>query len=89
MPSYVYGCGPCCERNSQHSSLFGPHGQGYGPRLTLTVEEVFVKTAFDLIREDESLEILAAAGIGWHRQTQTCPRGCQTLNVLPNYPNGD
>src|SRR5271156_3598895 len=33
MPSYVYGCGPCCERNSQHSSLFGPHGRGYGPRL--------------------------------------------------------
>jgi hypothetical protein len=35
MPSYVYGCGPCCERNSQQSSLFGPHGRGYGPRLTL------------------------------------------------------
>ena len=35
MPNYVYGCGPCCERNSQHSSLFGPHGRGYGPRLTL------------------------------------------------------
>ena len=37
MPSYVYGCGPCCERNSQHSSLFGPHGRGYGPRLTRSV----------------------------------------------------
>ena len=51
------------------------------------MEEVFVRTAVDLIQEDEAVEILAAAGIGWNRETQTCPRGCQTLNVLPNYPN--
>ena len=37
MPSYIYGCGPCCERNWQLSSLFGPHGRGYGPRLTFTI----------------------------------------------------
>jgi hypothetical protein len=23
MPSHVYGCGPCCEWNSRHSSLLG------------------------------------------------------------------
>src|SRR5271163_2535322 len=23
MPNYVYGCGPCCEFHSQHSSLLG------------------------------------------------------------------
>jgi len=41
-PSYVYGCGPCCEFRSQHSSLFGPHGRGYGPRLTIFNTDSFL-----------------------------------------------
>jgi cation diffusion facilitator CzcD-associated flavoprotein CzcO len=43
MLSYVYGCGPCCEWNSRHSSLLGPHGRGYGPRLT----EIFHSSKLD------------------------------------------
>jgi hypothetical protein len=33
MTSYVYGCGPCCEWNSRHSSLLGRMAEAMG-RLT-------------------------------------------------------
>ena len=33
MPSYVYGCGPCCEFRSQHSSLLGRMAEAMGHAL--------------------------------------------------------
>src|ERR1700733_3619268 len=33
MPSYVYGCGPCCEWKSWHSSLLGRMAEAMGHAL--------------------------------------------------------
>jgi hypothetical protein len=33
MTSYVYGCGPCCEWNSRHSSLLGRMAEAMGHAL--------------------------------------------------------
>jgi hypothetical protein len=33
MPNYVYGCGPCCEWNSRHSSLLGRMAEAMGHAL--------------------------------------------------------
>jgi hypothetical protein len=36
MTSYVYGCGPCCEWNSRHSSLLGRMAEAMGHALQLS-----------------------------------------------------
>jgi Heterokaryon incompatibility protein (HET) len=56
------------------------------PNYSLPVEEVFVKTAVHLILQDESLEILAAAGIGWHRETPNLPSWVPDFKHLPELP---
>jgi hypothetical protein len=39
MTSYVYGCGPCCEWNSRHSSLLGRMAEAMGHALHDALDE--------------------------------------------------
>jgi hypothetical protein len=63
---------------SKHSDLM--------PNYSLSAGEVFIKTAIHLIREDESLELLAAAGIGWHRETPNLPSWVPDFKSPPELP---
>jgi hypothetical protein len=57
------------------------------PNYSLSVKEVFIKTTVHLILEDDSLEMLAAAGIGWHRETPELPSWVPDFKCLPELPN--